>query len=314
MERVHVNGKWLSQSLTGTQRYASELVRHLVASDALDLVLHVPRTAAIPDWALSPRVEIRTVPFGGHLFEQIYLPVATAGRLLLNFAGPAPLLKRRQLVTMHDATPFRFSETFRRDFVASFYLMYFILGRTALQLQTVSNFSADELADVLGVPAHRFMVVECAADGLREIAPAPYLKAQDFSAYLMVGNLAKHKNLSAPVAAITGSGRAVVIVGAAGDAQVFSATSPLPDKANLAGRLSDAQLVWLYQHSPALVFPSKYEGFGIPVLEAQTLRSPVCVRRPRHFPRSPVTERSISIPMMSTTCSTNSTNSKTRTG
>ena len=99
------------------------------------------------------------MPFGGHLFEQIYLPVATAGRLLLNFAGPAPLLKRRQLVTMHDATPFRFSETFRRDFVASFYLMNFILGRTALQLQTVSNFSADELADVLGVPAHRFMVV-----------------------------------------------------------------------------------------------------------------------------------------------------------
>jgi glycosyltransferase involved in cell wall biosynthesis len=275
VQRVHVNGKWLAQALTGTQRYAAEIVRAILSADCFDLVLHVPADAEVPEWAHRRRVEIRRAPVKGVVFEQLYLPFITTGRLLLNFAGPAPLLKRRQLVVMHDATPFRYPRTFRWAFVAFYFVMYGLLGRTAKQLVTVSHFSANELAEVLRIPASRFIVAGCAADSL--LAMKPIRPALEWSAdqYLVVGTQAHHKNLIAPVIAVAESGRKVVVVGVSGNHQIFSATSSLDGHAVLAGRLTDAELAWLYRNSRALIFPSKYEGFGLPPLEAQALGCPV---------------------------------------
>ncbi len=155
-----------------------------------------------------------------------------------------------------------------------YYVMYNLLGRTADQLVTVSRFSAGELADVLGIPADRFLVVHCAADALLDAhAERPALNL-DGDHYLLVGTQARHKNLTAPVVALAESGRSVVVVGVS-DQQVFSSTMPLEGPALLAGRLTDAELVWMYRHSRALIFPSKYEGFGLPPLEAQALGCPV---------------------------------------
>jgi glycosyltransferase involved in cell wall biosynthesis len=276
MAPIHVNGKWLAQRMTGTQRYADEIVRAIIATDTVDLVVHVPAGVQVPPWLNHPRVDIRHSRATGVLFEQVCLPIVTAGRLLVNFAGPAPLLKRRQLVTMHDATPFRYPETFRTSFVLFYLVAYYLLGRYAHRLVTVSHFSAAELDDVLGIPADRFVVAGCAADGLADVAPVrPAIDGTDRPFYLVVGTLAKHKNLSETIETICESGRDVVVVGASGDQRVFSAASALSRRAVIAGWLSDAELAWLYRNARTLVFPSRYEGFGIPPLEAQTLGCPV---------------------------------------
>lgn len=276
MSRLHVNGKWLEQRLTGTQRYANEIVRAIDSLGAVELVVHVPSGAVVPDWlSQSSNVRIRTAPVKGVVFEQLYLPIVTAGRLLLNFAGPAPIVKRRQLVTMHDATPFRYPQTFTKAFVTFYRVAYTVLGRTARQLVTVSHFSARELDETLGIPVRRFAVVGCAADALAHVAPtAPAFELVD-PFYLVVGTVAVHKNLTAPVAALAASGRTVVVVGASGNQQAFSAASSLPKETVIAGHLTDAELAWLYRNAKALVFPSKYEGFGLPPLEAQKLGCPV---------------------------------------
>lgn len=276
MTELHVNGKWLAQKLTGTQRYATEIVRAIIATDTTDLVVHAPSDAVIPDWLYTPRVELRLSKAKGVVFEQLYLPVVTAGRLLLNFAGPAPVLKRRQLVTMHDAITFRYPQSYSKAFVGFYLALYRISGRVARQLVTVSDFSASELAAVLGIPAERFLVAGCAADRLADVAPTPpAVGGVDGPFYLMVGTLAVHKNLPAPVEAVAESGRTIIVVGASGDQQVYSTASPLSPKAVVAGRLSDAELAWLYRNAQGLIFPSKYEGFGIPPLEAQMLGCPV---------------------------------------
>jgi glycosyltransferase involved in cell wall biosynthesis len=274
-EQVHVNGKWLAQMRTGTERYATEIVQAIVSADCFDLVIHVPAEADVPDWARRHDVEIRRAPVKGVVFEQLYLPFATAGKLLLNFAGPAPLLKRRQLVAMHDASVFRYPRTYRWTFVAYYFAMYWLLGRTARQLVTVSKFSANELAEVLHIPASRFIVAGCAAESLLAVAPKRPALDLNGDQYLVVGTQAHHKNLAAPVIAVAESGRKVVVVGVAGNPQIFTATSSLDGHAAIAGRLTDAELVWLYRNSRALMFPSKYEGFGLPPLEAQALGCPV---------------------------------------
>ena len=272
---LHVNGKWIAQKLTGTQRYAGETVDAIADSGRARLVLHVPADASVPAVLESRVAEIRRSRLRGFAFEQAYLPWATRGKILLNFAGPAPIIKRRQLVTMHDATPFRYSSTFRRAFVIFYYVMYFVLARTARQIITVSHFSAGELSAILRVPADRFLVAYCAADVLVGVEPErPELELPE-RFYLSVGTQAVHKNLAGPVSAVAGSGRKIVVVGMSGKRIVFADAKDMSGEAIGPGHLSDGELVWLYRHAQALVFPSKYEGFGLPPLEAQLQRCPV---------------------------------------
>jgi glycosyltransferase involved in cell wall biosynthesis len=253
------------------------MVKAIAAQGIFDLVIHVPADAvqSLPMWADGERIEIRFSRLTGTAFEQVYLPIVTAGKLLLNLSGSAPLLKRRQLVTMHDATPFRCPAGFRKWDVVMRYLSYRWLARVADGLSTVSVFSAHELSDVLRVGVDRFMVTGAAADSLtRAVAarPALELKADH---YLIVGAGARHKNIGSAVRAIANSGRNVVIVGSSGNRQNIGAAASADDHVVVSDWLTDAELVWLYQHSRAIVFPSTYEGFGLPPLEAQALGCPV---------------------------------------
>lgn len=285
MPEIHINGKWLGQRFTGVQRYSDELASRVVGAGGFDFVLHVPKGAAPPRWAESLGVRVRHAPLGGILFEQLYLPWATRGRLLLNFGGIAPLLKRRQIVTFHDAATFRFPGTYQPLFVAFYFVAYLILSRTARQVLTVSEFSRGELADVLHVDPSRFLVIHCAADSLVEVeSRQPDVEWLE-GAYLVVGTLARHKNLLAPVRALAASGRHVVVVGAAGAGNVFADESTsFGQNVAIAKGLTDAELRWLYENSRALVFPSSYEGFGLPVLEAQTLGCPVIASNAASIP------------------------------
>src|SRR5215217_7778869 len=117
-QTIHVNGKWLASPITGTQRYANEIARELmIASDGTyDLVLHLPANAELPEWALSGCTTVRHGS-SGIGFEQLTLPFRTRRELLLNFGGPAPLLKFRQLVVMHDAATMRYPKSFSTLFV-----------------------------------------------------------------------------------------------------------------------------------------------------------------------------------------------------
>jgi glycosyltransferase involved in cell wall biosynthesis len=72
--------------------------------------------------------------------------------------------------------------------------------------------------------------------------------------------------------------RPLVVVGGVSAARVFgpaATASPGAPAAVFLGRLDDGEVAWLYRHADALVFPSRYEGFGLPVVEAQRLGCPV---------------------------------------
>ena len=111
---LFVNGKWLAQAQSGTQRYATEVIKavvHTELSERLTLVL--PHDAVVPEWARGLRT--RRCRTRGLLFEQITLPWTTRRGHLYSMAGPAPIAKRNQTVVMHDAMPYRYPSTFRRS-------------------------------------------------------------------------------------------------------------------------------------------------------------------------------------------------------
>lgn len=266
---ICVNGKWLAQSASGTQRYATEVMRVISTTEiASQVTLIMPRDAVQPSWATN----FRTVRsrFRGQLFEQLALPWLSRGKHLYSLAGPAPLAKLDQTLVMHDAMPFRYPSTFRLLFVLWYRLMYGVLSRTAKRVLTVSSFSRAELASVLRVPERRFQLAPCGADHSKEdppAGPAAAVPSAPGSYALIVGNLAPHKNVIATAGALSSAGVPVVVVG--GAQHVFRDIGvDQHGEVCFLGRIDDLQLQRLYSQAGVLVAPSSYEGFGLPIVEA----------------------------------------------
>ena len=276
---LYINGKWLAATPTGVQRYSGEVARRILDREP-EAVVVAPSNATLPEWLPAARV-IRS-RLRGAAFEQLALPWLTRRGMLLNLAASAPLVRRRQLVMMPDALVARFPETYSWRFVAWYRLMYRVLAARALHLVTISEFSRRELAEVLGTAPERFVVApaghEHALDwAFTDAAPQDELAARMAAPYVLcVGSLTPSKNLAPVTRALAEAGIAVIVVGASGVKRVYAEESGLTAPGVwLAGRLSDEQVGRLLAGATALVFPSLYEGFGLPVVEAQALSCPV---------------------------------------
>jgi glycosyltransferase involved in cell wall biosynthesis len=288
---VFINGRFLSQSMSGVQRYASELVKamdKLVGTDAL------PRSVRDARWTMltPPNAtatldlkNIRTRQVGtrtGHLWDQIDLARFARGGSLISLANAGPILHDDHRVVIHDAQVFRHPEFFGRKYALSHRMLGRILARRA-KIITVSEFSRRELADVLHLPASEIRVSPNSAEHLAEIRPDNSVLERlglSFSQYfLTVGSLTRNKNVGLAISAVKSLGRAdfpLVVVGARND-RVFGQHDDAGSGRNIiyAGRLPDESLAALYQNARAFLFPSLYEGFGVPPLESMLFGCPV---------------------------------------
>lgn len=291
---VFLNGRFLSQSLTGVQRYAAEIVGAL---DRIVAAGAAPEPLADARWVLlTPRVvrqgltlrAIATRPVGrmsGHAWDQVELALAARGGRLVSLANSGPIAHRRHLVVIHDAQVFRHPEFFNLAYRTLHRGLGHALARTA-RLATVSAFSRGELASVLRLPPAAIAVVPNSAEHFTRVTPRPAVMAELGLAgrrfFLVLGNLRANKNLAVALAAlrrIDDPEIRLVVVGE-GNAGVFGrylAALDLDGDARviLAGRRSDAEIAALFPAAQALIFPSLYEGFGVPPLEAMTFGCPV---------------------------------------
>jgi glycosyltransferase involved in cell wall biosynthesis len=274
---IVLNGKWLAATATGVQRYAGELARRILERDAAATVI-MPSDAVRPDWVPEHRVVVSRTH--GFVFEQLALPWLARGKLLLSLAASGPLVTREQLVMIPDAITARFPGTYSRQFVAWYAVLHRALARRARYVITISEFSRRELADVLGVAEERFELVVPGHEHALEEFTAPtdpaLIEATRTPYVLCIGSLTPSKNLAPVTRALAEAGIPVVVVGASGVKRVYAEEAGLTAPGvHLAGRLSDPELRHLTRGARALVFPSLYEGFGLPVIEAQAVGCPV---------------------------------------
>lgn len=295
MASVFINGRFLTQRTTGVQRYA---VQTLLALDHLlgESSENVPSfTVLAPVGTTAPRlrtIRFRTVgPLRGNAWEQLTLPVAARGGLLLSFAPTGPILKRNQLVTIHDAAvrvvPDAFSVAFRTWYSV---LMPALVRRTQ-RVMTVSEFSRGELVRHFGADPSRTLVTgEGWQHALEPESDPSVLAAHGLKKgryVLAVSSPARHKNFAVILRAarhLRDPDVDVVVAGAI-DNSVFGASAlDGSERCKRVGYVDDRQLRALYENAGCFIYPSLYEGFGIPPLEAMALGCPVLAARSAALP------------------------------
>jgi glycosyltransferase involved in cell wall biosynthesis len=279
---VFINGRFATQPQSGVQRYAGEIVRALdvLAGDGRwpQMVLLSPPGA--PAAGLAHIAQRRIGRGGGHGWDQWAFARGARDGIALSLAMSGPLLHSRQLVVLHDAAVHRFPAHFSRSYGLGHRMLERGLARRA-RIATVSEFSRRELAAVLGISLADIVLAPNGADHLRGPVDDGVLLRLGLGArpfFLTVGNLSANKNLGLVMRAlrrIAGDNVRLVIVGER-RGRIFGPTQIGDDpRAIFAGRLSDAEVGALLRSARALIFPSRYEGCGLPPLEAMAAGCPV---------------------------------------
>lgn len=273
--------------ITGTERYAREVARRLPAlAPDLQWRFYAGRPAR------DSGIDLTVLP-APRLWSQARLPLELARArpaLLVTLAHVVPeACPVAALQVVHDLAFERFPEAYQLP--ARAYLRHTTrrAARVCPVLVAVSESTRKDLADLYGVDPAR---VEVASPGI-----VPRLRAADgddtgrlaelgvsgrFA--LHVGRIERRKNqLTALAAASRIEGLTLVCAGAEHDRSLAARLRESP-RAVLLGRVSDSDRDLLYRRAEALLFPSLYEGWGIPVLEAMQAGLPVVTARTSSLP------------------------------
>ena len=286
--RIYINGRFLTQTITGVQRYALEITRALdsLISDEKNLQKHEYIVIAPKDVLYSIKLQnILVVQKGvlkGHLWEQLELPIYSHDGFLINFCNCAPLFKKNQTVTIHDAAVSAVPHAFSLAFRTWYKLMFMWLGKSLKQIFTVSEFSKKELHKYYGIPLNKIHVTYNGIDHIKifkvddGIIDREGLKDKKYILAVSSMNPSKNFALILDVAKLMPDVEFIIAGGS--NAKVFqSAGLDVPQNAKFIGYVSDEELMALYLHASVFVYPSLYEGFGIPPLEAMMCGCPVVV-------------------------------------
>ena len=279
--KLYINGRFLTQPMTGVERYAYNICKALAR-------LHQPFTIVCPKAPVHQNYDVsdlNIVHFGvgnSHFWEQCVLPFFFIGKkdyLVLSFTGLGSILIRHKVMTVHDLSFLKNPSWYSRAYYWYYRFMTPLAVKTSRHILTVSEFSKSEILRFYPfLKPERISVVYNAIDRqLFKTSPAPSQGGEVF--VLCVSSLDPRKNFARLIEACQGlTGAKLYIVGKYN--RVFSQQMDLDtssDNIRFLGRVSDEELVRLYNQATCFVFPSLYEGFGLPPLEAMACGCPVLV-------------------------------------
>ena len=267
---IVVNARFLTQQVTGVQRFSIELSIRLKRIFGSEISFVAPQNIIQEDIAEELSV-IKVGTHIGHFWEQWDLPnyLNRVGKpLLINWGNTGPVMYNNKVTTLHDITFIRYPRTFSFKFRLLYKLLIPQVIRTSKHLFTVSEFSKKEIAGYYNLPLNKISVIYNAVSD-------KYL--------LVVSSVKDNKNFLAALDSFLLLSERVpelkmYVIGETKSRSFNDMDLSLYKKESrikFLGRVSDVQLVKLYSNACAFIFPSFYEGFGIPVLEAQACGCPV---------------------------------------
>jgi glycosyltransferase involved in cell wall biosynthesis len=219
----------------------------------------------------------------GHAWEQLDLPRHCRGEMLLNLCNTGPARRKRQLVVLHDASTIVNPQDFTAAFRSWYRWLFASLMKRASIVATVSEFSASELMRHVGGRGTNIEIVYESGEHILRGEPdrriLHRLGIAERSYVLAVGNRAPNKNFLgvANAAALLADMEIKVVAAGGSDSRVFAGTELAANNLIIAGYVTEGELRALYEGANCFIYPSFYEGFGLPPLEAMHCGCPVIV-------------------------------------
>lgn len=268
-----INGRFLTQKLTGVQRVALELLKELdKISYNADIYLAAPQGAVFPNLK-----NVKCLHVGkkrGVIWEQTdfcrYVKKEKA--VSLNLCNSAPLFGKK-IVMLHDVKFKAHPEFFSKKFRLWYGLLFGNITKKALKILTDSEFSKSEILKY-------YKKTKCEIDvlyaGWQHYSSGEYdsslrdsLNLEDNGYCFAMSSLEPNKNLKWIIETAKSNADETFIVAGGINAKIFAEEKfDLPVNVKLVGYVQDPQAKDLIKHCKAFIFPTFYEGFGIPPLEA----------------------------------------------
>ena len=278
-----INARFVTQPLTGVQRYCYEL------SQLLRRGKLISPGPALPEYRkLGTRVSVLGGYLAGHPWEQFALPLSLRrGQTLLSPAGCGPIGHPNQVIVLHDVTVLENPEWYSRAYALWYARLLPALANRVRKIVTVSQFCKTRIIEMLRMPEEKIVVALEAAsscffprddDQILSVTERLGVRRPYF---LAVGAISPRKNFRRLTAAWTRTqgkmdGATLIVVGKEG--LRFSGQSSigaLPAGVIRLGPVNEEDLAALYSGARGLLYPSLHEGFGLPILEAMACGCPV---------------------------------------
>lgn len=284
---IYINARFLTQEITGVQRFAEMLSLELRQKNN-DIVFVCPK--GVLRESVARQLQVKQIGFcRGHLWEQVELPIylkKLGSPLLLNLGSTGPIFYKNKIITHHDITYLRYPQSYSKTFLMFYKYLIPMMISTSRHLLTVSEFSKKEITSTYKYPARKTSVIYNAAG--QEFLPGKRNESEIYFLTVASGNY--HKNHHGMIEAFlkfkkeNPESRDIKLK-IIGDAlNVSSHTIRKMKDIEFLGRIDDSELINLYQNAYAFIFPSFYEGFGIPPLEAQSCGCPVLASNKASIP------------------------------
>ena len=283
-----INGKFLTQQITGVQRYALEIIKqldNLITDKQVKIHLLIP-----PHNITVPELHhIQIIKYGlknKFLWEQISLAryIKQNKAIGIHLCNTVPLLVPRGITCIHDITykiNIQFISTKFLILARIWHLIqYRIAIKNALHLITVSEYSKKQIIETYHISESRISVIY---NGWQHFSPEissdltlqkyPFLTDREY--FFSLATFAKNKNFKWIIeSAKLYPDNIYVIAGKMDKKRLGEHIGSIHNVIHI-GYISDDDIKLLLKHCKAFIFPSLYEGFGIPPLEALAMGAPV---------------------------------------